>query len=176
MIENRVTVDPHDAPALQDKELRLERLNQVKDSLDEQSIKVYAQLSAVMDKHKEVYDIFEADRAARGPGDPVVNTRLTLKPIDALKPLDHLKHTVNCFEYHTWQEEAEVWSQSSNFSIATPAVQKAFFRNIVNDVICTAIEPRITHTSTFKDLLRMTKENFESTTRCFDNIQNWLCM
>ena len=54
-----------------------------------------------MDKHKEVHDRYEAERAARGPGDPVANTRLTLKPIDALKLLDRLKHTANCFEYHT---------------------------------------------------------------------------
>ena len=46
----------------------------------------------------------------------------------------------------------------------------------MNDIVFTAIEPKIMATSTFKDLLRMAKEHFESTTRCFDNIQNWLCM
>ena len=48
--------------------------------------------------------------------------------------------------------------------------------SIVNDVIFTALEPRIMGTTTFKDMLRMAKENFENTTSRFDNIQNWLNM
>ena len=148
-LENKATVDPADAPAVQDKALQLESLNKLKDKLNAKSTEVYTLLSAIMDKFKEVQDRYEAERKARGPGVPVGNARLTLKPIDALKPLDQLKHTVNCFDFHTWYEEAEAWSQSSNFAIATSAVQKAFFCSIVNDVIFTALKPRITGMSTF---------------------------
>merc|ERR1712059_26009 len=39
-----------------------------------------------------------------------------------------------------------------------------------------ALEPRITNTTTFKDLLRLARENFELITSRFDNIQSWLSM
>ena len=55
-------------------------------------------------------------------------------------------------------------------------MQKAFFNQIVNDVIYMALEPRMTNTTTFKDLLRLAKENFNTITSHFDNIQCWLSM
>ena len=120
-------MDQNDGPAKQDKELRLENINKVKDSLDDESTKTYAMLASVLDKHKEVRDEYERDREVQGCGDPTPTHGPSLKLIDTLKLLDHLKHTANCFEYHSWHDQAEAWSQSSNFSVATPAVQKAFF-------------------------------------------------
>ena len=126
-MENKVVVDNEDADATQDKTLKLESLNEVKDKLDTQSNAVYAKLASVMDKLKEVQDRAETEGEARGGGTATANQRLVLKPIDSLKPLDCLTHTSNCFKFHTWFEEAEAWSLSSNFSVANPTVQMQFF-------------------------------------------------
>ena len=83
-------------------------------------------LAKVLEKHKEFRDTFERDRDARGPGDPVHGPGPALKLIYSLKPLDHLKHTATCFDFNSWYDQAEAWSQSSKFSVATPALQKAF--------------------------------------------------
>ena len=105
-LENKATVDQADAAAAQDKNLRLESLNGLKDKLDNKCTEVYTLLSAVMDKFKEVQDRYKAEREEQGPGPPVGSNRQILKPMGALKPLDHLKHTGNCFDFHSWYDQA----------------------------------------------------------------------
>ena len=111
-MENKVVVDEGNAGAVQDKALRLQSLNEMKDKLDTKSNEVYNTLASVMDKFKEVQDRAETEGDAGGGGVNIGNTRQVLKPIDSLKPLDCLKHNSNCFEFHTWYEGAEAWGRA----------------------------------------------------------------
>ena len=122
-LEEGVRLDPNDAEGKQDHELRSHNIKKVMADIENASNNTFKILAEVLEKNKECRDALERDREARAPGDHVSAAGPTLKPIDSLKPMSNLKHTATCFEY----DQAEAWSQSSNFAVATSAVQKAFY-------------------------------------------------
>ena len=96
--------------------------------------------------------------------------RVTLKPMNLLKSKDKLMHMCNIFEYTWWHEQAEAWSLLSNFSVANPSIQKQFLRSIVNNVVINTLQPHITNTTTFGQMLKLAKEYFDNTMTRFDRI------
>ena len=169
-MEESFVEDPNDPGGKQDHDLRLSSIKDALAIVETETDDTFRILAQVM-KNKECREALERDRAARDPIDTMATVGPSLKVIDSLKPMSNLKHTATCFEFDSWHDQAKAWSESSNFAAATMSVQKAFFNQIVSDVIYMALEPKITNTSTFKDLLRLAKENFELITSRFDNIQ-----
>ena len=127
--EEGVIPPEDDAGGKQDHELRIQNIKKVRADVEETKTEAFRILNEVVQKNKECRDAIERERETRPPveraaGGMGINT---LKVIDSLKPLSNLKHTATCFEFNSWFDQAEAWSESSNFAVATTAVQKVFF-------------------------------------------------
>ena len=94
--------------------------------------------------------------------------------MDSLKLEHMLTHMWNIFEFTKWQEEAESWDLSSNFSVGKPSVQKQFFQSIVNTLVVNAVEPQIKATVTFIEMLKLSRDYFNNTMSHLYSIQQQL--